>query len=75
MKRYQMDFELRNRKFRVWVEKKAPCYHLENVDDYGVGREIPCWTDAEERKYPKDAAWVATAFLYGIRQAKKIKIQ
>lgn len=71
--KYKMDFELRKRKFRVEVEEKLTCYDLQRVDDFGIGRSIPCFTDAEERKYPTDAAWVATAYLRGLQHAKGIK--
>ena len=64
---YKMDFELRGKKYRIEVKPEKKCYDLQRMDDWGVGRSIPCFTDAEERRYPKDAAWVATAYLRGIK--------
>ena len=68
---YQMDFDLGGRKYQVRVNKDLKFYHLLRRYDYGITEKIPCMTDTEERKYPKGAAWVATAYLQGLRDLRK----
>ena len=68
---YLFDFRLNNKSYRVEVPEDAPHYVLSKQAAWGGYEKIPCMTDAEERAYPKAAAWVATAFLRGIKQAKE----
>lgn len=69
---YTEDFEIAGIKYRVGVPESMEHYTLYKQDKWtGSYKKIPCWTDAEEKRFPKAAAWAGTLFLRGLRKGTK----
>lgn len=67
MEKYTFEFELSNVKYRAVVPENLEHYTLERFDGFSF-KKVPCGTDYEEKKYPKSAGYVATAYLHGLRR-------
>ena len=64
---HQFDFSLKGIDYRAEVPDALDCYILRRKDSTGFYEKVPCMTDAEERKFPIAAGYVATAYLHGLQ--------
>lgn len=64
---YIFKFQLKDKLYQVRVPENLEHYVLELKDSFGLYKKVPCFTDREEKKYPKDAAYVGLAFLTGLK--------
>lgn len=67
---YCFAFTLRNKQYQVRIPASLEHYVLERESWGGLFEKVPCMTDAEERRFPKDAGYVATAYLQGLREGR-----
>lgn len=68
---YSWEFTHKNTDYRVEVETPVTCYTLLRRASWGGFEKIPCMSRTEERAFPKQPAWMATAFLHGCKQAEE----
>jgi len=64
---YLFNFEISGKKYRARVPLSLEHYVLERFNGYAY-EKVRCFTDAEERRFPKAAAYVSTAYLHGLRK-------
>lgn len=69
---YIFEFTLKQVRYRARVPKSLEHYVLERaVNDGQWFERVPCFTDAEEKRFPVAAGYVATAYLHGLRKETK----
>ena len=64
---HQFDFTLKGIAYRAEVSDARDCYTLRRKDRTGFYAKVSCLTDADERKFPIAAGYVATAYLHGLQ--------